>query len=623
MLSQTTGTGTSASTLAYCYDANGNQTSSIAADGNATALAPCNTNSSFPGIVDPTAYPTQANYQTTYKYDSVGELVSSTSPVTAAAPAGATTTYRYDAAQDQVSTTDPNGVTASSTYNSAGEMTGVTYSGSAAHSVSYTYDPEGSITSMVDATGTSTYSFDPFGELTSATNGAGKTVGYGYNSDGATTAITYPLPASATWATSPTVSYGYDAAGLLTSVTDFNGKKITIASNNNGEPATETLAATGDTITTDYDQTGSPSAINLKNGTTTLLGFSYAEAPSGSVLTETDTPSSSQPTTTYTYDSLGRVTSTTQGTAPTAHYLFDNSGNLTTTPTGAAGSYDFAGELTSATAAGTTTNYTYDADGQQLSAKQGTTTLSSGTWDGAGDLTSFSDPQAAMTAATYDGDGLRTSATTSGTAQSFTWAAGSSAMLMDSTNAYIYGIGTAPAEQVNLATGQASYLTADSLGSVRGVVAANGTLTASTSYDAWGNPQTAGGLSSYTPYGYAGGYTDATGLIYLVNRYYNPATGQFLSVDPEVDQSGQPYAYADDNPVELPTRPARSGRLEYGRPSHFTARRNSSHGWAPCWDRVRWTPAGSTKSPGWMLLVISLTTATGGSTSIPTIFSMR
>ena len=386
VLSQTTGTGTSASTLAYCYDANGNQTSSIAADGNATALAPCNTNSSFPGIVDPTAYPTQANYQTTYKYDSVGELVSSTSPVTAAAPAGATTTYRYDAAQDQVSTTDPNGVTASSTYNSAGEMTGVTYSGSAAHSVSYTYDPEGSITSMVDATGTSTYSFDPFGELTSATNGAGKTVGYGYNSDGATTAITYPLPASATWATSPTVSYGYDAAGLLTSVTDFNGKKITIASNNNGEPATETLAATGDTITTDYDQTGSPSAINLKNGTTTLLGFSYAEAPSGSVLTETDTPSSSQPTTTYTYDSLGRVTSTTQGTAPTAHYLFDNSGNLTTTPTGAAGSYDFAGELTSATAAGTATNYTYDADGQQLSAKQGTTTLSSGTWDGAGDL---------------------------------------------------------------------------------------------------------------------------------------------------------------------------------------------------------------------------------------------
>jgi hypothetical protein len=35
----------------------------------------------------------------------------------------------------------------------------------------------------------------------------------------------------------------------------------------------------------------------------------------------------------------------------------------------------------------------------------------------------------------------------------------------------------------------------------------------------------------------------------LVGRYYDPATGQFLSVDPLVDETGQPYAYADDDPV--------------------------------------------------------------------------
>ena len=29
-----------------------------------------------------------------------------------------------------------------------------------------------------------------------------------------------------------------------------------------------------------------------------------------------------------------------------------------------------------------------------------------------------------------------------------------------------------------------------------------------------------------------------------VGRYYDPATGQFLSVDPLVDETGQPYAYA-------------------------------------------------------------------------------
>jgi RHS repeat-associated protein len=34
-----------------------------------------------------------------------------------------------------------------------------------------------------------------------------------------------------------------------------------------------------------------------------------------------------------------------------------------------------------------------------------------------------------------------------------------------------------------------------------------------------------------------------------INRYYDPGTGQFLSVDPLVDETGQPYAYAGDDPV--------------------------------------------------------------------------
>ncbi len=77
----------------------------------------------------------------------------------------------------------------------------------------------------------------------------------------------------------------------------------------------------------------------------------------------------------------------------------------------------------------------------------------------------------------------------------------------------------------------------------------NGALAASTSYDAWGNPQTSGGLTSRTPFGYAGGYTDPTGLVYLIHRYYDPQTGQFLSVDPAISQTQQPYQYTGENPV--------------------------------------------------------------------------
>ena len=36
----------------------------------------------------------------------------------------------------------------------------------------------------------------------------------------------------------------------------------------------------------------------------------------------------------------------------------------------------------------------------------------------------------------------------------------------------------------------------------------------------------------------------------MVNRYYDPATGQFLSVDPLVDETGQAYAYTGDDPVD-------------------------------------------------------------------------
>ena len=61
----------------------------------------------------------------------------------------------------------------------------------------------------------------------------------------------------------------------------------------------------------------------------------------------------------------------------------------------------------------------------------------------------------------------------------------------------------------------------------------------------------AGGLSSITLFGYAGGYTDPTGLIYLVNRYYDPSTGQFLSVDPLVGITDQPYQYVGGDPLNF------------------------------------------------------------------------
>jgi RHS repeat-associated protein len=460
-----------------------------------------------------------------------------------------TTTITYDPAGNELTSEDANSVTATNTYTPLNQLSGVSYSDST-HSVSYAYDANGKRTSMVDASGTSSYSYDPFDELTSTTNGASKTVSYTYDSLGDTTSVTYPLGGGATWANSDTVSYGYDSASLLTSVTDFNGTTSPVTNSADGLPLTLGLGSSGDTVTTAYAPTDAPSSITLGNGST-LQEFAYSDAPSGAVATETDTPTVTTEPAAYTYDAQSRVTQMTPGSTTAHNYAEDASGNLTTTPTGATGTYDDGSELTSTVLSGTTTNYTYNADGERTQAAIGGTANVTATYNGAAEVTSYDDSAANMTAATYNGDGVRTSNTVVGTTSSFVWDIKRSApqLLMDSTNAYIAGPGSTPMEQVNLSSGTVTYLDSDALGSVRGVVASGGSLTAATAYTAFGAPETTGGLTSSTPLGFAGGYTDSTALLYLIDRYYDPTTGQFLSVDPLVDETHQAYAYTGSDPV--------------------------------------------------------------------------
>jgi RHS repeat-associated protein len=552
LATETTGYGTSAaSTVSYCYDPNGNKTSVVYADGNISGTAQCLTSSPWAVAASP-----QVNYQTTYSYDSAGELVSTTTPATTFAVGGATTTSTYDTAGNKLTSTDPDGVTTTWTYTPLNEAATESYSGSSTHTVTYSHDASGNITGMTDATGTSSNIYDPFGELASTTNGAGQVTSYGYDADGAVTGITYPLPGNHSWAATTTVVYGYDHADLRTSVSDFNNNQISITPNADGLTATVGLGTSGDTINATYDDADAPSMITLKNASSTLQSFTDSYGPSGDITNETATPSSSQTPAVYTYDAQARVTSMTPGAGSTLNYAFDPSSNLTTLPTAASATYDNAGELTSSTLAGTTTSYAYNKDGERLSAMQGTTSVGTASWNGAGELTGYTDAAATMTTATYDGNGLRTSAsmTPSGgstVTQQYVWnvVSGIPEMIIDGSNAYIYTDSQAPVEQVNLTSGAITYLVADLLGSVRGAVSSAGALTGTASYDAWGNPESGAGLTGTTLFGFAGGYTDPDGFLYLLNRYYDPSAGQFVSVDPKLSETGQPYSYANGNPV--------------------------------------------------------------------------
>ncbi|MDB5335763.1 MAG: putative NocE, partial [Planctomycetaceae bacterium] len=58
--------------------------------------------------------------------------------------------------------------------------------------------------------------------------------------------------------------------------------------------------------------------------------------------------------------------------------------------------------------------------------------------------------------------------------------------------------------------------------------------------------------TAHSAIGYSGNLTDSdTGLVYLRATDYDPATGQFLTVDPAVDSTRQPHAYVANNPLQL------------------------------------------------------------------------
>jgi RHS repeat-associated protein len=59
------------------------------------------------------------------------------------------------------------------------------------------------------------------------------------------------------------------------------------------------------------------------------------------------------------------------------------------------------------------------------------------------------------------------------------------------------------------------------------------------------------GSGATTPLLWAGQYQDpTTGLYYMRARWYDPATGEFLSVDPDFNSTLDAYGYADENPLD-------------------------------------------------------------------------
>lgn len=537
----------------FGYDAAGELTTQVSGANTPAAQTRRYAYDGDANLVSATVYLASGATQTTsYTYDAANRLASMSTPPTGAAPAGITTSYGYDGAGNLLSVASGSGQTTSYTYDAADELTGVHYSDGATPDVAYSYDADGRRVAMTDSTGTSRYTWDEIGRLTSATDGSGQTTSYRYDPAGALTELTYP--------NGQQISRGYDAAGRLTSLADGLGNTTNFGYDPNGNLTTIAYPAAGGGVTEAYryDPANQLTAISDTAGTAAgplvWASYRYTRDPAGALTGATTAlPGGATASDAFTYTARDAIASWTSPTAA-GSYSYDLAGNLTGLPDGTTQSYDAADELTAKTSGPVTTTFGYDSRGDRTAATVGGLVVASYGYDQADRLTELATPALAAAYA-YNGDGLRTAATflaagtltPAATAFVYDLTTSPAPILTDGVHNYLYGPGGLAVEQVDLATGAAVFFGHDQQGSTRELFAATGVV-GSYAYSPYGVTLTHTGAA--TRLQYDGAYHDPTGLYYLHARYYDPATGQFLTRDPLEDVTGAPYSYADDDPVD-------------------------------------------------------------------------
>jgi RHS repeat-associated protein len=195
-------------------------------------------------------------------------------------------------------------------------------------------------------------------------------------------------------------------------------------------------------------------------------------------------------------------------------------------------------------ASGVTRGYTYNGRGDRTGESAGGASRALG-YDQANRLVSV-DKDISYA---YNGGGLRMSKTVDGVATSFAWSEVEELpeLLQDGDTSYIYGPEGVPIEQIS--AGTPVFLHQDQQGSTRLLTDAGGNAVGRYDYGPWGTVTRHAGAAT-TSLQFDGQYTDSeTGYQYLRARYYDPTTGQFLTVDPALTATGGRYDFVANDPL--------------------------------------------------------------------------
>jgi RHS repeat-associated protein len=282
-------------------------------------------------------------------------------------------------------------------------------------------------------------------------------------------------------------------------------------------------------------------------GASTIDGSTYTVDPAGNRTAKTD--QHANVTSNYTYDPLYELTQVTQSTTTTEKYSFDAAGNRLSSLGLTPYTINASNELTSIPGI----TYTYDSNGNTLTKVVGSNTTSY-VWDFENRLTNATLPGTGGTVAfQYDPFGRRIYKSSSSGTSLYAYDIDNLIEETNSSGAMVAQY----AQNFNideplamLRSSATSYYHADGLGSVTSLSNAAGSLAQTYTYDSYGK-QTASSGSLTNAFQFTSRESDAeTGLYFVRARYYDPATGRFVSEDPSVFEGGMNfYPYVDNNPI--------------------------------------------------------------------------
>ncbi|MBR3222218.1 MAG: RHS repeat protein [Kiritimatiellae bacterium] len=478
-------------------------------------------------------------------------------------------TYGYDTKGHGTSVTFADGSASKLEYNSRGDV--VKSTNRRGQSVAYSYDGKGRLVKKTWSSGrTFTYDYDAHGNVTKAADSETGTVTMQYDSADRLTRIEYPTGRGFTFAydscgrlatrtslDGAVERFAYDAAGRLASVKDGNGKAyLQNTYNATTGRLSKQVNGNGTSVSYLYDKLGHVASIEHCDANGKIAeSFQYCYDADGRCLRASSLLGEER----YAYDKDGQLTAVEYPNGTGESFSYDAVGNRTSA-NGATYTVNNLNQYTRVAANGVAATLSYDLDGNltKLTDANGATTYYY--YDTLNRLVAVTNAAAGVRwSCAYDVFGNRVSVTDNGVTTERTYLQGS---LPSVAAEYVNGelterhivVGAVRLASLSTHNSQrsTSFYHADLIGSTRLVTDGNGAIVDRRAYTAFGGTRIGNETDSTAGYvGTLGVETDPTGLLFMRNRYYFPALGRFIQMDP-IGLSGEDvnlYRYCDNNPI--------------------------------------------------------------------------